>query len=467
MAMNKFMHSRNVYNVPADFAKLAEEFEEFRLIVKTNENGKVHINFKDENAVKTLTTCLLKRDFNLVVHLPPKQLVPTLPLRLNYILWLEDIVKTFRFENVIGLDIGCGASCIYPLLATRMNSNWRMFAIELNEESVKYARDNVNKNGLSDHIRIIECASNDDPLDLFHQHKDWDKFDFTMCNPPFFEDEHESDTVKKRQSVKRKPANNAKTGISCELTTAGGEVEFVKKMIKRSGQLRNVVNVFTTMLGHKTSMQSILKELKDQRITNVCCSEFCQGWTKRWSVAWTFRNDILLRRVPITGQTQPKPPHRFLPNDIDDPDIATKKLCQILSELTDVKLTNRERIESGQRFQFIAITDSWKNQRRKRRQQTREQQKPDNKEEKGVDLEIIKKRIKLDQSQNEDHVQEAGQEEVMMNRYSSPHLHIDVTVELKTLSEFKAIVEVKLTYLNGIGGVNGVYELLQFIQNKW
>lgn len=201
-----------------------------------------------------------------------------------------------------------------------------MFGIELNEESVKYARDNVNENGLSDHIKIIGSASNDDPLDVLNQNKDWDRFDFTMCNPPFFKDDHESDDDKKHQTNKRKPANNAKTGISCELTTAGGEVEFVKKMIKNSRQLRNAVNVFTTMLGHKSSMQPILQELKEQGITNICSSEFCQGWTKRWSVAWTFRNDILLRKVPVIGQTQPKPPHRFLPNDVDDPNIASKKL---------------------------------------------------------------------------------------------------------------------------------------------
>lgn len=41
MAMNKFMHSKNVYQTPPDFAKLAENFEEFgaiaRTIILTNE----------------------------------------------------------------------------------------------------------------------------------------------------------------------------------------------------------------------------------------------------------------------------------------------------------------------------------------------------------------------------------------------------------------------------------------------
>lgn len=208
----------------------------------------------------------------------------------------------------------------------RTNPNWRMFGIELNEESVKYARDNVNQNGLAKCIEILDCTSKDDPLDALDG-KEWKRFDFTMCNPPFFNDDHDSDdddTAK--ETNKRKPANNAKTGISCELTTTGGEVEFVKKIVQRSREFKKLINVFTTMLGHKTSLQPILQELKNQGITNYCTSEFCQGWTKRWGIAWTFRNDLLLRTVPTIGQTQPKQPHRFLPDDVDDPDIATKKL---------------------------------------------------------------------------------------------------------------------------------------------
>lgn len=221
---------------------------------------------------------------------------------------------------------GCGASCIYPLLAVRSNPNWRMYAIELNEESVKYARDNVTENGLSECVQVIDCTSNDDPLDALEQSKEWERFDFTMCNPPFFKDDHDSDDGTVKEASKRKPANNAKTGINCELTTTGGEVEFVKKIIQRSTQLKKKVNVFTTMLGHKTSIQPIMQALKNHEITNYCTSEFCQGWTKRWGVAWTFRNNLLLRTIPTIGQTQPKPPQRFLPNDVDDPDIATKKL---------------------------------------------------------------------------------------------------------------------------------------------
>lgn len=211
-----------------------------------------------------------------------------------------------------------------------------MLGIESNDESVKYARDNVQENALTERIQILDGGQNDDPFDALDQSKNGKRLDFTMCNPPFFQDEtEESDESKddnnqsdgeKQRVEKQKPPNNAKTGISCELTTAGGEVEFVRNIVQRSNQLRKSIGIFTTMLGHKTSLNPILQELKSIGITNYCTSEFCQGWTKRWGIAWSFRNDLPLRTVPNLGQTQPKPPQRFLPNDVDDADLALKKL---------------------------------------------------------------------------------------------------------------------------------------------
>lgn len=212
-----------------------------------------------------------------------------------------------------------------------------MYAIELNADSIEYARANVIANELQSRIEIFESTSVEDPFDSLQNDDKWQRFDFTMCNPPFFRDEleteQESDEYKqaddaegKSHGDKQKPPNNAKTGIDCELMTTGGEVEFVRKIIQQSEKFRKRIKIFTTMLGHKASLNFILQELKVHGITNFCTSEFCQGWTKRWGVAWTFQNDLPLRLVPILGQTQPKPPQRFLPNDVDDPELAAKKL---------------------------------------------------------------------------------------------------------------------------------------------
>lgn len=99
-------------------------------IFKQTDEGNLHIDFKDENALKTLTKCLLERDFNLTVHLPPKQLVPTLPLRLNYILWIEDIVKKFQFDNIIGLDIG-KAEYSFKLSSNRVQKSIQIDSLSL------------------------------------------------------------------------------------------------------------------------------------------------------------------------------------------------------------------------------------------------------------------------------------------------------------------------------------------------
>lgn len=171
------------------------------------------------------------------------------------------------------------------------------------------------------------------------------------------------------------------------------------------------------------------------------------------------------------------------------------------------KIINQEKIESGERFQFIAISDTWKHQRRKRRQQAKEQQIEKNQDQHDSES-PADKRIRLDTNAESiddtksthntddlvktieiveskeknpeaainvenalaDKSAEAKTDQVLNVLKStelSPLLHIEVNVESKTASELKAIVEVKLVYLNGTSGLDGVYGLLQYIQNKW
>lgn len=77
-----------------------------------------------------LARVLLKVDFDIEWHIPLHRLCPTIPNRLNYIHWIEDLValdkriEKIDVNKVAGLDIGTGANCIYPLLAHRLHSNW-------------------------------------------------------------------------------------------------------------------------------------------------------------------------------------------------------------------------------------------------------------------------------------------------------------------------------------------------------
>lgn len=67
--------------------------------------NKGYLDFRNVNALLALNRALLLNDFDLDVIIPHKALVPVIPQRLNYILWIEDIFKPCS-EQLYGLDIG-------------------------------------------------------------------------------------------------------------------------------------------------------------------------------------------------------------------------------------------------------------------------------------------------------------------------------------------------------------------------
>ena len=52
-----------------------------------------------------LSAALLKRDFNLNVNLPPDRLCPPIPNRLDYILWIQDLLDASSCDLTRELDI--------------------------------------------------------------------------------------------------------------------------------------------------------------------------------------------------------------------------------------------------------------------------------------------------------------------------------------------------------------------------
>jgi 23S rRNA A1618 N6-methylase RlmF len=147
-------------------------------------------------------------------------LCPPLANRLNYLHWVEDLLAlgTNPRQSVRGIDIGTGASCIYPLLGTSLHKNWSFLATEIDQASAASANANVERNlGLQDRIHVLlvsgptaatvlgvnilneaasfrKCTSTSGMVahsDEQEQDTQEQEYDFCMCNPPFFASEDE------------------------------------------------------------------------------------------------------------------------------------------------------------------------------------------------------------------------------------------------------------------------------------
>lgn len=386
MAVNEFMHPRNRYREKPNFQQLVQLFPELNEVASVDLAGKVKLEYRNRQAVQLLSKCLLQRDFGLQLELPPNKLVPTLPLRLNYIHWLEDIGSVANWqekEKVLGIDIGCGASCIYPLLAVvQSKQRWHMVAIEKAEDSLESAKANVIRNKLQ-HCINVQAQKLEGSTILLEVLKDFpdERFDFCMCNPPFF-DSNSNELKPNDRTGRRREPSNASTGSLDELCTEGGEVKFIEQIIEESLQLKDRVTVYTTMIGHKKSYGKILQLLESKSIQNIAMSRFCQGNTTRWAVAWSFDTNVQLSLVPnsngngvspaVRGKKRsPGKPvyHRIFTSDDMDSVQSVKEY--ISRKLQAISIDADSAVELNKSKDIVlkltARENTWSHQRRKRR----------------------------------------------------------------------------------------------------
>lgn len=84
---------------------------------KQNLDGSISLDFKSPTSLRALCKVLLKSDFGLAIDLPADRLVPAIPQRLNYLLWIEDILNANAVQvPVCGIDVGKAlrlSECLY------------------------------------------------------------------------------------------------------------------------------------------------------------------------------------------------------------------------------------------------------------------------------------------------------------------------------------------------------------------
>ncbi|RMZ21018.1 hypothetical protein D0859_14970 [Hortaea werneckii] len=345
---------RDYYEGDVDFDVLAAKDPEFAAICKTSKN-KRWVDFQDPKVVKQLTNSLLKHDFGLELRLPDDRLCPPVPVRWNYIRWIQELIDTTSDtysdqydpgREVKGLDIGVGASCIYGLLACKTRPKWLMAGIDIDAHSLKHARANVESNHLADRIRLVQTDPNDPLIPL--KQMQGETLDFVMTNPPFY------DSMQDMQSSytnKQAPPSAICTGSENEMICPGGDVGFVTRILDESLQLRDQVQWYTAMLGKMSSLQLIVSKLKENGVSNFAVTCLQAGHrTKRWAVAWSFRdfrprNDVA-RHGELVHAVLPSPTAQTIAVPMMSAEWAGSKVDATLKEI-DVRWLWRAEIFTG------------------------------------------------------------------------------------------------------------------------
>ncbi|CAJ1935702.1 unnamed protein product [Sphenostylis stenocarpa] len=331
-------HSEN----PPDFALLASLYPSFHPFVQFSPpHARPTIDWTDFNAMRELTRVLLHHRHSLTWWIPDGHLCPTVPNRCNYIHWLQRLLSSDIIPRIIssdarvkGFDIGTGASCIYPLLGASLHG-WSFVGSDVTDVAIEWAERNVNSNPhISQLIEIrkvqdnesapcveIEGSMNGDqitlskntdteiaplPLDLLacenkNYHgppilvgvvRDDEKFDFCMCNPPFFESLDEAG-LNPRTSC---------GGTSHEMVCPGGEKAFITRIIEDSTQLKQHFRWFTSMVGKKSNLKYLVSKLWEVGVSVVKTTEFVQGRTFRWGIAWSFLPPVQKSSISLANK---------------------------------------------------------------------------------------------------------------------------------------------------------------------
>ncbi|OAA35255.1 hypothetical protein BBO_08857 [Beauveria brongniartii RCEF 3172] len=275
---------RNLYSSPPDFKQLAALDADFSAVVQGRD-----LDFRVPKAVMQLSKTLLKHDFSLSLDLPDDRLCPPIPNRHNYILWLKDLLDSTTYNapggKLVGIDIGTGASCIYPMLGCTQRP-WCFIAADIDDESLRWASKNIEQNHLQNRIKLVK-SNPDGPIIPIDSAPAAEEVAFVMTNPPFYRSAAE---MNERAAEKALPPLTACTGAPIEMVTDGGEVAFVGRILDESLALSGRIQWYTAMLGFLSSVAALVQRLRDHGVDNYAMTEFVQGRkTKRWAVAWSFR----------------------------------------------------------------------------------------------------------------------------------------------------------------------------------
>lgn len=293
------LHSRNKHRVRYDFPQLIKSCNELAAFVSVNKFGNQSIDFFNPEAVKTLNAALLKHFYDIQNwDIPKNYLIPPIPGRADYIHYMADLLGSSnnnniipRGKNILALDIGVGANCVYPIIGTK-EYGWSFVGSDIDKIAINSSINIINSNtSLKD---TIECRFQKSSSTIFKGIIKLNEFfDLTICNPPFHSSLEEAmeGTQRKLKNLSSKKLKNVILnfgGQNTELWCEGGEKAFVKKIIEESSFYSTSCFWFSSLISKSSHLSDIYNELKKVNAFDVRTIDMAQGQKISRIVAWTF-----------------------------------------------------------------------------------------------------------------------------------------------------------------------------------
>lgn len=295
------LHPRNRHQGHYDFPKLIKSSPELGKLVVLNPYGKESIDFANPAAVRVFNRALLKSFYG-IAHwdIPADYLCPPIPGRADYLHFLADLLAEHnegvipRGAAITALDVGSGANCVYPLIG-HSEYGWGFVGTDIDSVAVAAATAIIKSNGLAKAVSLRQ--QKDRKLILLDVLSKDERFDVSLCNPPFHASPDEALRGSERKwralgkaDPKRKlPVLNF-GGQAAELWCEGGESRFVTQLINESAQVQLQVLWFSTLVSKASNLPLIQSTLKKAGVFESRVVEMSQGQKQSRFVTWTFHD---------------------------------------------------------------------------------------------------------------------------------------------------------------------------------
>ncbi|UKK02977.1 hypothetical protein MACK_003079 [Theileria orientalis] len=311
-----------------------------------------HYDFNHQDSVYHLSKAILKHNYNMNLYLPcecpleescnmdkeldeynqylrestgdlelNRFLAPCVPNRLSYIRAVSGLLsmernnpealermnetyssdRVLKGNQVLVLDIGTGASCIYPLVGVAENS-WSFIGTDIDSLALEVAKKNLDINDLGGQIKLRFQSVG---TLMFHKVLNSSEFvSLTVCNPPFHSSMEKTNVNPRTSSTGREselvfsvPQNSVQTieqsymdssenkivSVEGSLKHVFSEVEqgeaaFIEVMLKESKFYCHNVLWFTSLVAKLTTLKKlkalIQKEMRMYMLNHKQQEEF-------------------------------------------------------------------------------------------------------------------------------------------------------------------------------------------------